>query len=149
MGAPKLYWTELNRPTQAIAVAATPTYGLSRAERLRGKSADMLFKGSKGGFMFPYRFVYKVRPAEADDKAAVAVLFSVPKRNIKRAVGRNLLKRRSREAYRLNKLAIVDRATEKGVHIDIALIYSHKEPLEYTQLNNAVQNILAKICRGL
>lgn len=109
----------------------------------------MLFKGSKGGFVFPYRFVYKVRVAEPSDQAAVSVLFSVPKRNIKRAVGRNLLKRRTREAYRLSKLDLLHKATEKGLHVDIALIYSHKEPLEYTPLSNAVQKILAKISCGL
>lgn len=109
----------------------------------------MLFKGSKGGFVFPYRFVYKVRAAEPSDQAAVSVLFSVPKRNIKRAVGRNLLKRRTREAYRLGKLDLLHKATEKGLHVDIALIYAHKEPLEYSPLSNAVQKILAKISCGL
>ena len=130
-------------------MATQPTYSLSKAERLRGKAADVLFKGSKGGFVFPYRFVYKVRAAEPSDQAAVSVLFSVPKRNIKRAVGRNLLKRRTREAYRLGKLDLLHKATEKGLHVDIALIYSHKEPLEYTPLSNAVQKILAKISCGL
>ncbi len=130
-------------------MATLPTYGLSKAERLNGKAADLLFKGSKGGFVYPYRFVYKVRTATPEDKAAVSVLFSVPKRNIKRAVGRNLLKRRAREAYRLGKLDIVRKATEKGVHIDMALIYSTKEILDYSTVSNAVQSILAKICRGL
>ena len=79
----------------------------------------------------------------------MSVLFSVPKRNIKRAVGRNLLKRRSREAYRLAKLELNRLAAERGLHIDIALIYSTKEILDYSILSNAVKNILAKICRSL
>lgn len=130
-------------------MTTTPTYGLSKAERLRGKSADLLFKGSKGGFVYPYRFVYKSRPLTDSDQATVSVLFSVPKRNIKRAVGRNLLKRRSREAYRLAKLELNRLAAERGLHIDIALIYSTKEILDYSILSNAVKNILAKICRSL
>lgn len=109
----------------------------------------MLFKGSKGGFVHPYRFVYKVRPLSEQDEATVSVLFAVPKRNIKRAVGRNLLKRRTREAYRLAKLPINSLAAEKGLHVDIALIYAVKEPLDYTIISNAVQRILEKICRSL
>ena len=126
-------------------MATLPTYGLSKAERLNGKAADLLFKGSKGGFVYPYRFVYKVRTAEPEDKAAVSVLFSVPKRNIKRAVGRNLLKRRTREAYRLAKHPLIEAATAKGLHIDLGLIYNTKEVLDYKVLSDAVGTILEKV----
>lgn len=120
-------------------------YGLRKAERLCGKAANALFVGSKGGFVHPFRYVYKVRPAVEGDEATVSVLFVVPKRNIKRAVGRNLLKRRTREAYRLQKLPIVAKATEKGLHIDLGLIYSTKEILDYKPISNAVAGILEKI----
>ena len=127
----------------------TKQYGLTKAERLCGGAVDALFLRSKGGIVAPYRYVFKKRPATPEDKATVSVLVVVPKRNIKRAVGRNLLKRRAREAYRLGKLEIVRKAAEKGVHIDMALIYSTKEILDYSTVSNAVQSILAKICRSL
>lgn len=120
-------------------------YGLRKAERLCGKAANSLFVGSKGGFAHPFRYVYKVRPAAEGDEAAVSVLFVVPKRNIKRAVGRNLLKRRTREAYRLQKLPIVTKASDKGLHVDLGLIYSTKEILDYKPISNAVAGILEKI----
>jgi ribonuclease P protein component len=130
-------------------VTSKGLYRLTKAERLCGKAANGLFVGSKGGFIFPYRYVYKVRAAAEQDEATVSVLFVVPKRNIKRAVGRNLLKRRTREAYRLQKLPIVEKAAQKGLHIDIGLIYSTKEILDFKPIRDAVGGILEKIAGKL
>lgn len=126
-----------------------PQNTLRKAERLSGKAADKLFVGSKSGFTHPYRFVWKVRDAAEGDKAAVSVLFAVPKRNIRHAVDRNLLKRRAREAYRQGKHTFVAKATEAGKHIDIALIYSIKTISDYKTVRDGVENALAKISRNL
>ena len=126
-------------------MAQTAKYGLSKAERLHGGAVDALFVRNKGGYLAPYRYIYKVREMTEDDQAQVSVLFVVPKRNVKRAVGRNLLKRRTREAYRTQKLALVEKANQKGLHVDIGLIYNTKEIHEFNIIRDAVGGILAKI----
>ena len=85
---------------------------------------------------------------ESCDQPSVEVVFSVPKRYHKRAVRRNLLRRRTKEAYRLSKQVVVEHAKKGDTAIDIALIYSSKEPLPYKTIANAVRKILAQIVEG-
>ena len=74
---------------------------MPRAERLRTLGAiRRLFESGESGFVYPFRYVWF---AEADDRMSAEVLFSVPKKFHKRANRRNLLRRRAKEAYRLNK----------------------------------------------
>jgi ribonuclease P protein component len=55
------------------------------------------------------------------------------------------LRRRSKEAYRLNKLSLHEAVEAKGLDLDIALVYSTKEELSYKTIENAVRRILAEV----
>ena len=55
--------------------------------------------------------------------APVSILVSVSKRRFKRAVKRNRVKRRVREAYRLNKQPLLEVVGQTGCHVAIAFIY--------------------------
>ncbi len=67
------------------------------------------------------------------------LLFTVPKRFHKRANKRNLLRRRVKEAYRLNKSIL------EGLSLHIALVYSTKEALDYAHISKSVVRILHQI----
>lgn len=145
-----------------------PDRRLPRSERLRSLGAvRRLFTEGEGGFVYPFRYMYHVtRPDAADGPSlegaaeahetkrtqpsgSVEVLFSVPKRFHKRANRRNLLKRRTREAYRLGREALRTTVREKGVDIDVALVYSVKECQSYRSIDHAVQRILERIRTSL
>lgn len=140
---------------------------LTRAERLRSlKVIRRLFEEGRSGFVYPFRYLWLAAEDEGAteiDKASateivgasttevvsggVEVLFSVPKRFLKRANKRNLVRRRAKEAYRLGKGEIVAAAGKRKVRI--ALVYSTKKIHEYRTINNAVERILGEISRNL
>ena len=84
--------------------------------------------------------------AEADEIPSVEVLFSVPKKFHKRANKRNLLRRRTKEAYRLQKQTLKNGSP---ANLDLALIYSSKEVLPYKTIQNAVRRILETVVEHL
>lgn len=111
-----------------------------------------LFGEGRSGFVYPYRYVWlagKQSDEVPSDGRGIEVMFSVPKKFHKRANKRNLLKRRTREAYRLGRESLVERAKERGVELQLALIYSTKECHNYKTVENAVQRILAQVCEHL
>jgi ribonuclease P protein component len=73
-----------------------------KSQKLASKKLiEQLFKQGKSSSNGPLRVITLQNPIQENTQHLA--LFSVPVRNFKRAVDRNLLKRRMREAYRLNK----------------------------------------------
>ena len=76
------------------------TFG--KSEKLTRKSTlEALVRSPHGAKCFPFSLRYL--PAETPEGVARQVVFVAPKRNLKRAVDRNLVKRQMRELYRLHK----------------------------------------------
>ena len=97
---------------------------LSRKERLSGTTAVAeLFSRGKSGTQGCIRYKYIFR----DDEAPSRIVVSVPKRSFKRAVKRNLLKRRLRESYRLQKDIL-------GPEYDILFVYNSREVLSFQEI---------------
>lgn len=114
------------------------SYSFPKSERLKSKRLiDSLFAGGKGGICFPIRYIF----AEGAPGSGVSVMVSVSKKYHKKAVARNLLKRRMSEAYRLQKQPLA----ESGKNISLALLYVSNDILEYKVIEDAIGKIIAKI----
>ncbi len=73
-----------------------------------------------------------------------AILISVSKKSFKRAVDRNLIRRRIREAYRLNKELIFSNSTRPLPHY-IGLIYTAKTILSFEEIEKGTKLALKKM----
>lgn len=77
-------------------------YTFNKEERLCSrKLLDLLFKNGSSFLLYPFRISYLFVDEPANYPAQVVI--NVAKKRYKRAVDRNLIKRRIREAYRLHK----------------------------------------------
>lgn len=107
---------------------------------------DRLFKDSHSLLVYPVRCTYRFRDdLQVVDKGLPSphrVMVVAPKRNHKRAVTRNLLKRRMREAFRLNR----SRLDSVNRGLDISLSYVSKEVEDYQAIERAVIKIMDRIC---
>ena len=120
---------------------------LHKEERLHSFGAiRRLFTEGRGGFVYPLR--HMVYAEDCDSPLSAEILFSTPKKFHKRANRRNTLRRRMREAYRLNKDILLEHS-EVNRHLQVALIYSSKEILNYKTIENATKRILQNICEQL
>jgi ribonuclease P protein component len=104
-------------------------------------SISALFESGKTIYSKPLRGLWKFSPDDKDE--AIKTAFSVSKRSFKKASDRNLLKRRMREAYRLNKTAIKLPESQNTLHLII--IYNHKELLPYGKIEEGMLNLLKRL----
>ena len=109
--------------------------GIGRKERLKSVSEiENLFKKGSSVYAYPFRLFF----IESSTNVSSQFLVSVPKRNFKRAVDRNLLKRRTRESYRLQKV-ILERNWKLG------FVYTSKKIERYATIEKGIQTLLKKI----
>ena len=106
--------------------------GFGKAEKLKSrKVVEELFARGKSLNVFPIRIFYKFLPLPADEKTVLQVGVSVSKRNFKRAVDRNRIKRLLRETYRLQKRELIEVLKVQRRIGYIFFIYTDKQMPQY------------------
>jgi ribonuclease P protein component len=99
-----------------------------KEERLhKEKLIKELFETGSSFYFYPFKVLFQHNP-EAEFPVH-QVMISVSRKNFKRAVDRNLIKRRIRESFRLNKNLLPARP-----RLLIAYIYTAKEILTFAQI---------------
>lgn len=119
----------------------------TKGERLSSfKEIQDLMKKGETFFHYPFKVVYRnVALEDANEEVLNAIIVSVPKRNFKRAVKRNLLKRRIRESYRLNKGLLV---APQGEKTNALFVYVAKDVTEFSYIEKKLKEVLVKISEG-
>ncbi|MBQ9583129.1 MAG: ribonuclease P protein component [Bacteroidales bacterium] len=112
------------------------TFAFEKKQHL-AKRETIAALASHGKVLFKYPIKAYWMPTE--DVGYARYVVTVPKKEFKRAVRRNLLKRRMREALRLNQAECL-----QGACGDFLLIYIAREICDYATIEAAVRDILKK-----
>jgi ribonuclease P protein component len=111
-------------------------------EKLKqSKLIEQLFREGKSVYYYPIKLMYFENDPSNSSKIKVGV--SVSKRNFKRAIDRNLIKRRMREAYRKNK------PNDCSKSFNCMILYTSKKIETYKVVENQIVEclkILNRVC---
>lgn len=130
----------------------------SKEERLRHKLlVDALFSEGKNIYDYPLRLCWRPVSPEAlissfrkrtpEQIGKIQMLITVPKKKRRRAVDRVLIRRRIREAYRLNRHKLAETVKEAPSigTLSIAFIYLASENLSYSEIETKMIHLLHKL----
>jgi ribonuclease P protein component len=121
-------------------------YTFKKEERLCNKRLiDGLFHNGSSFLCYPFKVSWMCSDETGNSPAQI--VFSVSKKRFQRAVDRNLVKRLSREAYRLHKQQhLYNQLTTSGKKIVLSLGYIGKEIATYDFLEKKMLKLLKQLC---
>jgi ribonuclease P protein component len=105
-----------------------------------------LFEEGKSFHSYPFRVLFL--ETDLPGNFPVQVLISVPKQIYREASNRNKIKRRIREAYRRNKEILYEPLTQNKRKMALALTYTSKEILPYSQIQEKIILLLLRLREG-
>ena len=130
-------------------MAETGELTFTKKERVSGKTRiENIFTSGNAFLTYPFRVVYRVYES-SDSQNAPALLISIPKKRLKRAVQRNRMKRLTKEVYRLNKFALDASKLSEGNSVDIAVIYVADKLLPHAVIEKSLVRALREVSKRI
>ena len=134
------------------------THTFPKEARLHHRSlVERLFRDGKSFYEFPLRVTWnRLSPKDLSTNfcnrmpegiSALQMMVTVPKKKRRRAVDRVLMRRRIREAYRLNFRPLLAAARQKneGGTFSVSFIYIHDRNLPYEIIEGKIRKSLKKL----
>ena len=123
-------------------------FTLGKEERLKSrKQIEQLFDKGKSFVVAPFRIYFIVNSESTIQKGESGLKFGtgVSAKNFKKAVDRNRIKRLTREAWRLQKNNIREKARESQRQLNVFFIYTGKELPDFKIVKDKVAIALKKL----
>lgn len=123
-------------------------YTLSKHERLKSlKVIRNLFEHGqkfKSPPLMIYHHFHEMKSSEPEP-FPLKMGVSVGAKHFKRAVDRNLLKRRMREAFRQQKLPLQEMLVQRKMNLDVFFVYAHASVSDFNVIWDAMKTALEKL----
>lgn len=125
-------------------------FRLYKSEKLCSKlEIERLYAQGTSMIAYPLRAVWLAVPSgEGKHPVAARFLISIPKKRVRHAVDRVLLRRRTREAYRLNRKLLAPVAAQ-GITVLIGFNWLAKHEKDYSSIERSMQELLSKIATAV
>ena len=125
-----------------------PLYTLSKNERLKSlKRIKYLFEQGEKFKVSPLVVYYQLHKAQGglEDKFPLKMGVSVGSKYFKKAVDRNLMKRRIREAFRKQKIPLQEKLRLENVSMDLFFVYAHASLVDFQVIWGAMEASLERL----
>lgn len=124
-----------------------PKYGLGKSDRLKSqKTIKRLFDEGQSLFKFPFKLYFLIENLNPEDESPLKFSISVPKKKFRSAVKRNLIKRRVRESYRINKHDLKSQLVTLNKHkISLMFVYISDEIEKYDIIEKSIITLIDKL----
>ena len=110
------------------------------------KKINQLFKSGNRFIIDEFQLVYST--SNSDDNW-FNILISVPKKKIKLACARNLLKRRIKEVIRRKKEKYILKLKDKKKQVKVAFIYNSEKMITYKDIEEKINLILLRLLKKI
>lgn len=119
-------------------------FTLGKNERMKSRTdIQTLFGSGKSLFVHPVKIIYSLKEHTNPDQPNIKAGFAVSKRYFKRANKRNTTKRLLKEAYRLQRDAILSVPVNK--ELQIFIIFTHHQLPEFDFIHTKMKTALVKL----
>ena len=124
-------------------------HSFRKDERISGKlTFQKIISDGKSYFKYPFKFYWRF--SSDDQKYPIQIGISISKKNIKKANKRNLMKRRIREVYRLNKHIFYKKLEDENIRIQLLIIFLADKPISFIEIRNSLitclNDLILKVC---
>jgi ribonuclease P protein component len=107
------------------------------------KAIERLFENGKSLTEKPFRIIYNIDNNNED--VFLKALIVVPKKRVRLASDRNVIKRRVKEAYRLQKSELEKYLKSNNHQFNLAIIYQKHEILDYKLIEEKIKLLLSRL----